>query len=195
MRLPASVVHVPEVKQETDYSCGAAAALSVLRLWRPADFARTTEQELYTPLHTTPAGGTEPEPITEYLRSVAGLDARYVHGDVTLTQLERAVDAGEPPILDLQAWRDAPEPWREVWDAGHYVILVGYDATDLYVMDPSVLTRGAYAHFPRAELDERWHDVAGEHNARLERMTIFVRGAGPRWAPGGDPPRTAVRLG
>ena len=85
----------------------------------------------------------------------------YVHGDVTLAQLERAVDAGQPPIVDLQAWRDVEHPWTEVWDAGHYAILVGYDAEHLFFMDPSVLTAAAYAYMPRGELDERWHDLAG----------------------------------
>jgi len=194
--LPSNVVHVPAVKQETDYSCGAAAALSILRLWRPGDFTEVKEQQLYPPLQTTQENGTEPEPITEYLRAVAGLDATYLHGDVTLAQLERAIDAGHPPIVDLQAWRDHPIPWRQVWDAGHYAILVGYDASNLFFMDPSVLTEGPYAYMPREELDDRWHDLAGPKEARLERMTIFVRGARrPTWTPAQTPASTAVRLG
>ena len=86
---------------------------------------------------------------------------------MTVGQLERAVDAGQPPIVDLQAWRDTALPWRETWDAGHYVLLVGYDAERLFVMDPSIMTPGAYAFLPRAELDERWHDLAGPEDARL----------------------------
>lgn len=181
MRLPSNVVHVPEVKQETGYSCGAAALLSILRFWKGGAFARVREQELYGPLATTCENGTEPEPMTAFLRA-EGLDAEYRHGDVTLAELERAVDRGEPPIVDFQAWRDHPIPWRDVWDAGHYAILVGYDAEHLYFMDPSILTEGAYAYLPRAELDERWHDLAGPENRRLERMAVFVRGAA-RWTP------------
>jgi hypothetical protein len=132
--------------------------------------------------------------MVEYMRAIAGLDAEYRHGDVTLAELERAVDAGQPPIVDLQAWRDDARPWRETWDAGHYVILVGYDAERLFVMDPSVLTAGAYAFLPRAELDERWHDLAGTDNRRLERMAIFVGGPGHPWMPDEPVETSATRL-
>jgi hypothetical protein len=195
VRLPTNLVHVPAVKQRTEYSCGAAATLSLLRFWQPEAYARIEEHELFGVLETTPANGTEPEPIVAYLRSVAGLDATYVHGDVTLAHLERAVDAGHPPIVDLQAWRDTDHPWPEVWDAGHYAILVGHDAEHLFFMDPSVLTVGAYAYIPKGELNERWHDLAGPDNKRLERMTIFARGTHPRWTPTAPVPTSAVRLG
>jgi ABC-type bacteriocin/lantibiotic exporter with double-glycine peptidase domain len=132
--------------------------------------------------------------MVEYLRETVGLDAEYRYGDVTLTELERAVDAGQPPIVDLQAWRDDARPWRDTWDAGHYVILVGYDAERLFVMDPSVLTPGAYAFLPRAELDERWHDLAGMDELRLERMAIFVRGPGAHWMPDEPVETSATRL-
>lgn len=189
-------MHVPAVKQGTEYSCGAAATLSLLRFWRGAAYAAVSERELFGLLDTTPANGTEPEPITAYLRgTAAALDARYRHGDVTLAHLERAVDAGQPPIVDLQAWRDVDLPWSDVWDAGHYALLVGYDAEHIFFMDPSVLTMGAYAYIPRAELSERWHDLAGPDNRRLERMTIFVRGDRPSWRPDGELPTTATRLG
>jgi predicted double-glycine peptidase len=194
LRLPSNVVHVPAVKQGTEYSCGAAATLSVVRFWRDRVYAAVPERDLFGPLSTTPESGTEPEPIAAYLQA-AGLDARYVHGDVTLAHLERAVDARQPPIVDLQAWRDSDLPWAEVWDAGHYAILVGYDAEHLFFMDPSVLTVGAYAYIPRSELAERWHDLAGVDNRRLERMTLFVRGGQPQWSPRGELPTTAVRLG
>jgi len=196
--LPANLVPVPVVKQVTDFSCGSAAALSVLRLWRPEAYAGLCEKDLHDALDTTHAQGTEPEPIEAYLREHARLEARYVHGDVTLAQILAAVDAGEPPVLDLQAWRDRETPWRETWDAGHYVVLVGYDAENLFVMDPSILTPGGYAWLTRTELDERWHDLAGHHNVKVERMTIFVRGDGPRWTPGtgaADAEREATRLG
>jgi ABC-type bacteriocin/lantibiotic exporter with double-glycine peptidase domain len=146
------------------------------------------------PLRTTETQGTEPEPIVEYLREIVGLDAEYRYGDVTLAELEKAVDAGQPPIVDLQAWRDDARPWQDTWDAGHYVLLVGYDAERLFVMDPSVLTTGAYAFLPRAELDERWHDLAGMDEMRLERMAIFVRGRGHHWVPDEPVETSATRL-
>jgi predicted double-glycine peptidase len=193
--LPSNVVHVPVVKQRTDFSCGTAAALSLLRLWRHAEYATVDEARLYVPLQTTERDGTEPEPIIAYLRGVARLDADYSHGDVTLAQLERALDAGAPPMVDLQCWRDDGKPWSDVWDAGHYAIFVGYDAEHLFFMDPSVLTPGAYAFIPRAELAERWHDLSGPANSRLYNMALFVRGDARTWRPDADAPSVATRMG
>ena len=191
--MPTNRIAVPVVKQETNYSCGAAATLAMLRLWKWEAFRDVDERSLFAPLETTESQGTEPEPMVDLLRA-SGLSADYRHGDVTLAQLERAVDAGHPPIVDLQAWRDDETPWRETWNAGHYVLLVGHDRENLYVMDPSVLTPGGYAYFPRAELDERWHDLAGLANVHLERMVLFVRGEGPRWMPPPDVENAATPL-
>ncbi|HZU85150.1 MAG TPA: C39 family peptidase, partial [Polyangiaceae bacterium] len=116
-------------------------------------------------------------------------------GKVTVGDLERAVDEGQPPIVDLQAWRDHALPWREVWDAGHYVIMVGYDEQNLFFMDPSTMTPGPYAYLPRVELDERWHDLAGERDVPVERMTIFVRSTATARAADEPLPTHATRLG
>jgi hypothetical protein len=184
LSLPANALFVPPVKQATGYSCGAAAALAMLRFWLPEGYEHFTERDLYPALGTTEARGTEPEPIEAYLRDAAGLEAHYRTGDVTVEQLERALDAGHPPVVDLQAWSDFDVPYREVWDAGHYVIFIGYDREHFFFMDPSVMTPSGYAYLRREELDERWHDLAGDHDVRVDRMTIFVRGRSGH-APGG----------
>src|SRR5207248_2224991 len=121
----------------------------------------------------------------------SGLHADYRHGDVTLAELMRAVDLRQPPIVDLQAWRDHSRPWRETWDAGHYVLLVGYDRDRLFFSDPGT---GEYAHLTHADLEERWHDVSGLLDTRLYRMAIFVRGT-IRWAPSEAGVLTAPPLG
>jgi ABC-type bacteriocin/lantibiotic exporter with double-glycine peptidase domain len=192
--LPRNLVVMPRVKQQTNFSCGNAATLSMLRYWRPELFAGVEETALYAPLCTTRAEGTEPEPIAAFLGAAAQLDAVYRHGDVTVEELERAVDLRQPPIVDLQAWRDDELPWRDVWDSGHYVIMVGYDADRLFFMDPSRMTPGPYAYLLRSELDERWHDLAGRENVRLERMAIFVRGASTPEARNPPPGETATKL-
>jgi len=191
--LPGNLVRVPVVQQRQGYSCGAAATLLILRYWRIDAYARIEESALYEPLRTTQARGTEPEPMVELLCG-SGLEARYRHGDVGVDELERAVDAGEPPIVDLQAWSDHGAPWRETWDAGHYVVMVGYDAERFFFVDPSRATPFGYAFLPRAELDERWHDLAGEADVPLERMAVFVRGS-RRWEASEPPPVAATKLG
>jgi predicted double-glycine peptidase len=179
--LPANLVQVPVVTQRRDFSCGPAATLALLRYWRPEAYAAVDESDLYASLETTKERGTEPEPMEALLRRI-GLEAQYRFGDVTVTDLERAVDAREPPIVDLQAWTDHEAPYRDTWDAGHYVVMIGYDDERLFFADPSTATPHGYVFLPRAELDERWHDLAGVTDAPVERMAIFVRGP----APGAD---------
>ena len=191
-QLPGNLVPVPVVTQRSNFSCGPAAALALLRFWRPEAYDAVEEVALYAPLETTDARGTEPEPIAELLRK-SGLEAKYRYGDVTVNDLERAVDAGEPPIVDLQAWTDHPIPYRDTWDAGHYVVMVGYDDERLFFADPSTMTPHGYVFLPRAELDERWHDLAGLSDLPVERMAIFVRGHSPRRRPV-PPPPGAVKL-
>ena len=191
-QLPVNLVPVPVVTQRSNFSCGPAATLALLRYWRPDAYGAVEEAALYAPLETTDARGTEPEPIAELLRK-SGLEAKYRHGDVTVNDLERAVDAREPPIVDLQAWTDHPIPYRDTWDAGHYVVMVGYDDERLFFADPSTMSPHGYVFLPRAELEERWHDLAGLSDDRVERMAIFVRG-GPSHRPPVPPPPSAVKL-
>jgi ABC-type bacteriocin/lantibiotic exporter with double-glycine peptidase domain len=172
--LPSNLIGVPPIRQCQDFTCGVAATLMLLRYWCVDGCADVEESALYEPLQTTRVAGTEPGPMVDLSRR-KGLFAYYRNGDVRVDELGRAVMAGEPPILDLQAWRDDDTPWRETWDAGHYVVLVGYDEERLYVADPSRATRLGYAFLSRSELDDRWHDLT-RADERVERMAIFVRG-------------------
>jgi predicted double-glycine peptidase len=190
---PKNLVQVPVVRQRRDFSCGAAAILALVRYWSVEAYSTVEEDALYPALRTIDGHGTEPEPMAEFLAQ-NGIVAHYRHGDVTTHDLELAVDARQPPIVDLQAWRDQDTPWRETWDAGHYVMMVGYDADRLFFADPSTLTPEGYGYMPRGELEERWHDLAGSDNRKLQRMAIFAQGSRP-WTPSTPGPREATRLG
>jgi predicted double-glycine peptidase len=192
-RLPRNLIQIPVVQQSQGFSCGVAATLAIMRYWRVEAYARVDEAALYDVLRTTPAGGTEPEPMAALFKR-SGLEAQYRNGNVSVEDLELAVDAREPPIVDLQAWSDHPAPWRETWDAGHYVVMVGYDARRLFFMDPSRATPRGYAFLDRTELDERWHDLAGDNDSRVERMAIFVRGT-RHWEAVEPPPDDVPKLG
>lgn len=150
--IPPDYLPVPVTVQETDYSCGAAAVLALLRYW---GVYGGDEASLYPLLGTRPKDGTPPENMVEGLRHF-GLDAALREG-MTFPDLTAALKAGKTVILVLQAWRDdAGGSWAETWDSGHYVVLNGMDDHYAYFMDPS--TEERYAYVPLAELMERWHD-------------------------------------
>ena len=168
---------VPDVRQSTGYSCGAAALQAVLAYWGIEE----REDRLAARLGTTPEAGTHPEAIVRGARELC-LTAEIREG-LELADLERALAEGTSVIVDLQAWRESPDaPWTETWDDGHYMVLLGLDAANLYFEDPSLL--GARGVIPRAEFVDRWHDYEGEEpldpsDRRYVHMAIFLRGQGP----------------
>jgi acetylornithine deacetylase/succinyl-diaminopimelate desuccinylase-like protein/predicted double-glycine peptidase len=183
-RLPSLALPLPLVRQETGYSCGAAAMLSVLKYWRVYD---GLEKGLYGVLETTPADGTEPAKLAEGARSF-GLKAEW-RQDLGFADLRAALQRGDTPILDIQAWPDPgteKASWRDDWDDGHYAVLLGMDADYAYFMDPS--SDGKYAYIALPELSDRWHDEETRHGPhwRFQHLAVFIHG--------GRAPAPAVKL-
>jgi predicted double-glycine peptidase len=181
---PPRLIPVPLVRQRTAFSCGDAAVLAVLRYYEPSRYGATPESSLYAPLHTTPELGTEPQPMAVYLSHEPGLAAEVRWSTppsvIPVEDLERAVDRGEPTIVAVQAWQPVPtvknlKPWVTDWDDGHYLVVIGYDARNLYFMDPS--TADHYTYIPVGEFADRWHDVLGAENTHTQHIAIFIHAA------------------
>ena len=177
----ALLASVPDVRQSTGYTCGAAALQAVLARWGTSE----REDRLAARLHSTPEAGTHPADIVRVAREF-GLAAELREG-LSLADLEAALAAGTSVIVDLQAWRDKTEiPWTETWEDGHYMVLLGADALNLYFEDPSLL--GVRGVIPRAEFVDRWHDYEGDPpldptDRKYVHMAILIRGKGPAPAP------------
>jgi uncharacterized protein len=168
---------VPDVRQSTGYTCGAAALQAVLAYWGTPE----REDRLAARLHSTPEAGTHPEAILRVAREF-GLRAELREG-LDLADLEKAVSEGTTVIVDLQAWRESDAlPWTETWDDGHYMVLLQMDGDALTFEDPSLL--GSRGVIPRAEFVDRWHDYEGDPpldptDRRYVHMAIFIRGDKP----------------
>ncbi|MBI3929743.1 MAG: C39 family peptidase [Armatimonadetes bacterium] len=161
---------VPDTRQGHDYSCGASALQAVLMYYG----LEYSELELMEMLGTDPREGTPPDALARVAGEL-GFQSE-VRENLTLEDLEAILQEGVPAIVDCQAWRDEEQqkqPWSEVWESGHYMVLVGMDAENLYFEDPSLL--GSRGSIPRAEFEERWHDY--ESNGKVYHNTaIVVRG-------------------
>ena len=174
---PSLFSSVPDVRQSTGYTCGASALQAVLAYWGTEE----REDRLAARLHSTPEAGTHPLDIVRVARDF-GLTADLRDG-LDLADLERALADGTTVIVDLQAWRDRTDiPWTETWDDGHYMVLLGMDAANLYFEDPSLL--GARGVIPRAEFVDRWHDYEGDppldpSDTKYRHMAIFLKGSRP----------------
>ncbi|OFZ82416.1 MAG: hypothetical protein A2583_03680 [Bdellovibrionales bacterium RIFOXYD1_FULL_53_11] len=168
--LPAGHIAVPAISQETDFSCGAASLLSVLRYW---GVFSGSEADLYKPLDTT-TEGTSAGRMSAFAGSL-GLESE-TKKDMTIAGLRTALAEGRTVILSIQAWvkKKPRPPWSDIWDDGHYVVLVAIDEHYIYLMDPAL--SDAYGYLPLDEFVERWHDYADASYEREYHFGILIRG-------------------
>jgi predicted double-glycine peptidase len=152
-------IELPLVRQENTYYCGPACVVSIVGYYQP----EPPTQDDIAKLAETTKDGTSPEGIVQAIakHGIRG-EARQ---NLMIQDLIDSVDAGNPVIVDLQAWGD-PKKYPERKD-GHYIVMVGYDAERLYFMDPSVADD--YGYLDRDELMGRWFDrsAEGEDQNRL----------------------------
>jgi predicted double-glycine peptidase len=169
---------VPKVIQSTGYSCGASSLQAVLMYWGVC----TEERELLEPLETSQDMGTAPEKIVDVAISY-GLEASLLE-QITTDDLKRSIENRIPVIIIAQAWNGyekdgiwvtiRPERWEEVWNDGHYMVVIGVDSRNVYFEDPALLgTRGA---IPIEEFLSRWH-FSREGDNPDEQTRIYIHPA------------------
>jgi predicted double-glycine peptidase len=176
MKAP-NLIRVPLARQATSYTCGVAALQSVLAYYGIA----VRQDRLAAALQADPEQGTNYHNMAAYAEA-QGLRVQ-VCIDMRLEELQQLLDAGQPVIVALQAWADAPSCYAGAWDDGHYAVAVGYDAERFYFMDPSTL--GNYTYIPIAQFLERWHDMYLEAGVpvRLVHFGLVVAGERPLYDP------------
>jgi ABC-type bacteriocin/lantibiotic exporter with double-glycine peptidase domain len=133
------------------------------------------ESRLDTELAATPDKGTDPWSLAAEARTF-GLAAE-VRTEMTLDQLAAELGRAAIVIVALQAWPSRPGTDPAMgWEDGHYVVLVGLDARNVYVMDPSVRT--GYAYLDRGAFVRRWHDydLRDGHREAYQRLGVVLRG-------------------
>jgi len=170
------LLDLPDTRQSTNFSCGASALQSVLMYWG-IEYREGTLMEL---LGTTPENGTNPNDIVRVAQEL-GLQAELKE-NLTLDDLKEALEEEVPIIVAGQAWREGEElekPWSEVWESGHYMVVIGIDEENVYIEDPSLL--GSQGFIPREEFLERWHDYDVEKE--YYGLGIFIKGDTPSPPP------------
>jgi uncharacterized protein len=176
---PHPELPVPDVRQSTAYTCGAAALQAVLAYYG----IDSREDRLSTQMGATPSDGIPPEAIVRTARAY-GLAAE-LRENMTVEQLATEVRDGRPVIVELQAWADPPRSdWESDWDDGHYAVVIGIEGNELVFEDPSVL--GSRVQLSRPEFEARWHDV--DFGQRHVRAGILLRGRAPA------PPAAHIRM-
>jgi hypothetical protein len=170
---------VPDVRQSTDYTCGASALQAVLAYYGIG----VREDELSKEMAATPRDGVPPEAIVRVARA-HGLTAD-MRENMTVDDLGAALLERRPVIVELQAWADGHHTdWVNDWDDGHYAVVIALEGDRLIFEDPSLL--GSRAVLPRLEFEKRWHD--SDSGRRHIRTGIVFGGKVPA------PPQARVHM-
>ncbi len=170
-------LNVPDVRQSTDYSCGAGATQAVLRYWGQD----IPEEDIIWLLNISEDGmrGADPKYVVNVIKYGYNLEAQMKE-NMTIADLERSIRDGIPVIVPIQAWKgDDPTPWSEDINHGHYVVVTGFDTDNLYFEDPAIL--GSAGYIPKDEFVQRWHHVVtnpvlSPDGVRYEHQGIIVKG-------------------
>lgn len=166
---------VPDTSQESPYTCGPAVLRAAL-----AYFGKDvpSEPEVADALGTTPGDGTTYDAMVEGAKNL-GLEAELVEG-ATTNYLAACLDAGELPIVPLQAWNEnepAPGGYEGLWTNAHFAVVVAIDLEGGGILfeDPAIDGSRAYLTIP--EFESRWHVV--KDGDPTEGVAIITRGGGP----------------
>ena len=180
--LNLALFSMPDTRQSTEYSCGAASLQAVLGYWG-RDIG---EEDIREMLNTNEESGTYPDDIIRVAQAL-GLEADYKE-NMTLADLEGYVAQGIPVMVDCQAWRSVSqynESWADTWHNGHWVVVIGIDESNVTLEDPYIL--GDRGIMSREEFEARWHNVRGldeTDTVKQIHMGIAIRGDKPASSSG-----------
>jgi len=159
------IIKFPELKQTTDYDCGATALTAVLAYFG----INVAEKDIMQAAKTTKFG----TPIVGLKKVVKKYGLKYQAGEMTAEQVKRYIDKKIPVILLIQAWTDKDSvAWQKDWTDGHYAVAIGYDKTKMYFEDPWTTLR---TYLTYKELAKRWHDV-DKHGKKYLNFGLAVYG-------------------
>jgi uncharacterized protein len=168
------LLDVPNLRQTHEYSCGPGAVQAVLAYYGE-DFR---ESELIDLMKTSKDQGTYSKDIVKFLHS-QGLSATIKH-KMTIEELLSYIDKNIPVIVLIQAWgneKDFKNNYKDCWDDGHFVVVVGYTEKNILISDPAIYNTG---YIPVSEFGDRWHDF-DEGDTKTYHLGIPVYGKKPKF--------------
>jgi ABC-type bacteriocin/lantibiotic exporter with double-glycine peptidase domain len=136
------------------------------------------ESELIRILKTDENEGTNLKEIVDFLNSQGLKTSLKQH--MTINELRSYIDRNIPVIVLIQAWgeeNDFARNYKDCWDDGHFVVVIGYTVKDIILSDPALFTRG---YIPISEFTDRWHDY-DEGNTRTYQLGLAVYGKTPKF--------------
>lgn len=123
------LAHFPTVQQQTEYSCGAATVLSVLKFFGNRDFDEAT---LIERLKTKPKTGTSLGNMVNFFREIgwdvqSSLDTPPMDEFAFQKFVTENLSAGKPILVENVEW------------GGHWRVIIGVDTLGSAELDDDVL--------------------------------------------------------
>jgi len=166
------IIDLNKMRQTYNYDCGAKALQSVMAFYG----LDVREEELMDKLKTRESDGTK---IKNMVSVAEDYDFKVDHGKMTLELLKKFVTSGSPVIVLLQAWSEKDmslEDWKNDWEDGHYVAVIGVENGLIVFEDPSSVKR---TWLKEEEFLARWHDVDSNSDKKFVNYGIVLHGAKP----------------
>jgi predicted double-glycine peptidase len=165
----AKLLDFPNTRQSFEYSCGPGAVQAVLAYYGE-DFR---ESELIDLLNTDKDEGTYVKDIVKFF-DLKGFSTN-VKQNMTTDDLFSYIDKHIPVIVMIQAWGneiDFKTNYKDCWNDGHFVVVIGYTNKDILFSDPALFNTG---YIPISEFMNRWHDY-DEGETKTYQLGIAIYG-------------------
>ena len=164
-------IPVPNVQQNTNFSCGAAALQCVCAYF---GVGFDSEYDYIKELHSNPLWGTDQSSIISCAKS---LGLNVIDEVMTIESLKKHLDKGRPVITCIQAYGQPSK--YERYSFGHYIVAIGYDQKHVYFEDPMIYSFRGYLTYKQFE--KRWHCYGpfDESICRNHGIAIWKEGPPP----------------
>lgn len=172
MDLP-KILDVPNVQQQFDWDCGPSCIETVTSYFGE----QGTSAEFAKLMGTDVNNGTDPSAMCHMLNQL-GLNYED-RDDLQIQDLQHYIEQGQPIIAAIQDYEETPTD-IVTQRAGHWVVVIGADAENVYLQDPSAYETNGRVVMPALEFLARWQDYAGiipDNDTQYVHYGIAVSGS------------------
>jgi len=156
------LIDFPEVRQTTDYSCGASALQAILYYYGLS----YREDQLIEILRSNHNAGTPPSNIVTYCRKLGFIVIEKQH--MTIDDIRYYLKQKIPILVAYQV-----SGASNTCQNGHYSVIIGLQGDKLIFDDPAIIGKG----FIRiADFFRRWYDC-DIYGQQYVRYGIMIYGA------------------
>jgi predicted double-glycine peptidase len=152
-RIPAGAIKVPvpNIVQETNYSCGPSSLRAICNYY---GFGPYSEKDFIKAMNFDHRVGANPDQVVRAARRF-GLDDDIVRPMLFVHLISR-LKQRHPVMCMIQAYGRRDKSPNDYVD-GHWVVGIGYDERGVYFEDPSMGKERGFLTYP--EFQARWHDT------------------------------------